>query len=175
MPSVTAELTPTANAFVLRRFFCWIRFVVFLPPLNSTSIAAKTPRPSAPFRFKVYPAILAYWVWMFLAAPLFLLLLSAIHDAATVTAKPPPAPSFPGLLNMFAAFRAGVHKPAEISLGIVVFHAAFTAAIFLSADVAGWLKCFSTKQTVQFCSHGCHLIKIGIERIGSIPILVGCS
>ena len=74
--------------------------------------------------------------------------------AATLSAKPPPAPGFAALLDWCSTFRAFVdRRVCVIPLCVVVPYTAFTAAEFLPRNVAGWNEALPTVQTGQFIRH----------------------
>jgi hypothetical protein len=131
-----------------------VGFVVFLPPLQSTSVAAKpTIGAHAPIHGELFTAVGANLRRTLYAALAFLLFLSMIHNAAAVTAKPPSLAALPGLFDVLAAFRTGIYRDGVIPFCIVVFDTAFSAAVFLPRFVATRLERLTAAQAGQFFTH----------------------
>jgi len=141
VPAVRVEFFAATNAPFLGRRVGSIGPVVFLPPFKSAPVTAESAIGAhPPIHGELFTAVGANLRRAFYAVSAFLFFLFVIHDTTAVTAKPPQPSSLAGLLNMLTAFRTGIHRNGIIPLCIIVFDAAFAAAVFLPCFVATRLE-----------------------------------
>ena len=128
--------------------------MIFFPPFNSASIAAKPLLCTLPpFRMEILAAVWAHRCWTLLAFALLMLLFTIICTSALLVAKPPHATFFTALLHSGTTFGANASRHFAISPCVVVLHLALSAAIFLTSLMASRRKHCTATQTFFFFKH----------------------